>query len=35
VLALAFGVMVVFLIVAGSVWIMGHLTHNMMPMEQP
>jgi len=35
VLALAFGVMVVFLIVAGSVWIMGHLSHNMMPMEQP
>ena len=35
VLALAFGVLVVFLIVAGSVWIMGHLSHNMMPMEQP
>jgi cytochrome o ubiquinol oxidase subunit IV len=35
VLALAFGIMVVFLIVAGSVWIMGHLSHNMMPMEQP
>jgi cytochrome o ubiquinol oxidase operon protein cyoD len=35
VLALAFGIMVVFLIVTGSVWIMGHLSHNMMPMEQP
>jgi cytochrome o ubiquinol oxidase operon protein cyoD len=35
VLALAFGVLVVFLIVTGSVWIMGHLSHNMMPMEQP
>ena len=34
VLALAFGVMVVFLIVAGSIWIMNHLNHNMMPMEQ-
>ena len=31
VLALAFGVMVVMLIVIGSIWIMGHLTHNMMP----
>ena len=34
VLALAFGIMVVFLIVAGSVWIMNHLHHNMMPMDQ-
>ncbi len=33
VLALAFGVMVVFLIVVGSIWIMGHLSHNMMPMD--
>jgi cytochrome o ubiquinol oxidase operon protein cyoD len=32
VLALAFGVLVVFLIFAGSVWIMGHLNSNMMPM---
>jgi cytochrome o ubiquinol oxidase operon protein cyoD len=31
VLALAFGVLVVFLIVAGSIWIMGHLNHNLMP----
>jgi cytochrome o ubiquinol oxidase subunit IV len=34
VLALAFGVMVVALIVVGSIWIMAHLTHNMMPMDQ-
>jgi cytochrome o ubiquinol oxidase operon protein cyoD len=34
VLALAFGVMVVLLIVGGSIWIMGNLTHNMMPMDQ-
>jgi cytochrome o ubiquinol oxidase operon protein cyoD len=34
VLALAFGVLVVFLIVAGSIWIMNHLSHNMMPMDE-
>ena len=34
VLALAFGVLVVFLIGAGSIWIMDHLNRNMMPMEQ-
>jgi cytochrome o ubiquinol oxidase operon protein cyoD len=34
VLALAFGVLVVFLIVFGSIWIMGHLNDNMMPMQQ-
>ena len=34
VLALAFGIMVVFLIVAGSIWIMAHLQDNMMPMDQ-
>jgi cytochrome o ubiquinol oxidase operon protein cyoD len=34
VLALAFGILVVFLIVAGSIWIMDHLSQNMMPMEQ-
>ena len=33
VLALAFGVLVVFLIVAGSIWIMTHLDQNMMPMS--
>ena len=32
VLALAFGVLVVFLLVGGSVWIMTHLNQNMMPM---
>ena len=32
VLALAFGVLIVFLIIAGSVWIMANLDHNMMPM---
>lgn len=31
VLALAFGVLVVFLIVIGSIWIMGNLKANMMP----
>lgn len=34
VLALAYGVMVVALIVVGSIWIMNHLTHNLMSMEQ-
>jgi cytochrome o ubiquinol oxidase operon protein cyoD len=34
VLALAFGILVVFLIVVGSIWIMDHLSHNMMPMNQ-
>ena len=34
VLALAFGILVVFLIVGGSIWIMGHLAHNMMPADQ-
>jgi len=34
VLALAFGVLIVFLIVAGSVWIMANLNQNLMPMEQ-
>ena len=34
VLALAFGVLVVFLLVAGSIWIMNHLQTNMMPMSQ-
>jgi cytochrome o ubiquinol oxidase operon protein cyoD len=34
VLALAYGIMVVFLIVIGSVWIMNHLEQNMMPMDQ-
>jgi cytochrome o ubiquinol oxidase operon protein cyoD len=34
VLALAFGILVVFLIVVGSIWIMDHLAHNMMPTDQ-
>jgi cytochrome o ubiquinol oxidase operon protein cyoD len=34
VLALAFGVMVVFLLVGGSIWIMNHLSQNMMPTDQ-
>jgi cytochrome o ubiquinol oxidase operon protein cyoD len=35
VMALAFGVLIVLLIIAGSLWIMAHLNHNMMPMDQP
>ena len=34
VLALAYGIMVVFLVVLGSIWIMNHLHENMMPMNQ-
>jgi cytochrome o ubiquinol oxidase subunit IV len=34
VLALAFGVLIVFLVIVGSLWIMSHLNHNMMPMER-
>jgi cytochrome o ubiquinol oxidase operon protein cyoD len=34
VLALAFGVLIVFLVIAGSLWIMAHMNHNMMPMDQ-
>jgi cytochrome o ubiquinol oxidase operon protein cyoD len=34
VLALAFGILVVFLVAVGSIWIMDHLNQNMMPMEQ-
>ena len=32
VLALAFGVLIVGLVLGGSLWIMGHLNANMMPM---
>lgn len=35
ILALAFGVLIVFLVVAGSLWIMANLNANMMPMDQP
>ncbi len=34
VLALAFGVLIVLLVIGGSLWIMAHLNHNMMPMDQ-
>ena len=33
VLALAFGVLIVALVLIGSLWIMAHLNHAMMPME--
>ena len=32
ILALAFGVLIVFLVIAGSVWIIANLNSNMMPM---
>ena len=34
VMALAFGVLIVFLVIGGSLWIMTHLNHNMMPMDE-
>jgi cytochrome o ubiquinol oxidase operon protein cyoD len=34
IMALAFGVLIVFLVVTGSLWIMAHMNHNMMPMDQ-
>jgi len=34
VLALAFGVLIVFLVIGGSLWIMANLNHNMMPVDQ-
>jgi cytochrome o ubiquinol oxidase operon protein cyoD len=34
VLALAFGVLIVMLLMIGSIWIMSHLNHNMMPMDK-
>jgi cytochrome o ubiquinol oxidase operon protein cyoD len=34
VMALAFGVLIVLLVIAGSLWIMAHMNHNMMPMDQ-
>ena len=34
VLALAFGVLIVALVIGGSLWIMDHLNENMMPMHQ-
>ena len=34
VLALAFGVLIVLLVIGGSLWIMSHLNQNVMPMDQ-
>jgi cytochrome o ubiquinol oxidase subunit IV len=34
VLALAFGILIVLLVMVGSLWIMANLNHNMMPMDQ-
>ncbi len=34
VLALAFGLLIVVLVIGGSLWIMANLNHNMMPMDQ-
>jgi cytochrome o ubiquinol oxidase operon protein cyoD len=34
VLALAFGVLIVALVIGGSIWIMDHLDERMMPMDQ-
>jgi cytochrome o ubiquinol oxidase operon protein cyoD len=31
---LAFGVLIVLLLIGGSLWIMAHLNHNMMPVDQ-
>ena len=32
--ALALGLLIVFLVMAGTLFIMGNLNHNMMPMDQ-
>ena len=34
ILALAFGLLIVGLVIFGSVWIMAHLNHNLMPLPQ-
>jgi cytochrome o ubiquinol oxidase operon protein cyoD len=34
ILALAFGILIVTLLIIGSLWIMTHLNHNMMPMDR-
>ena len=34
VMALGFGVLIVFLLIGGSLWIMSHLNHNMLPMDR-
>jgi cytochrome o ubiquinol oxidase subunit IV len=34
VMALAFGVLIVLLLLSGSLWILGNMSHNMTPMDQ-
>jgi cytochrome o ubiquinol oxidase operon protein cyoD len=34
VMALGFGVLIVLLLLTGSLWILGNMNHNMMPMDQ-
>jgi cytochrome o ubiquinol oxidase operon protein cyoD len=34
VMALAFGILIVILVIGGSLWIMANLNNNMMPMDQ-
>jgi cytochrome o ubiquinol oxidase subunit IV len=34
ILALAFGLLIIILVIGGSLWIMANLNHNMMPMDQ-
>lgn len=34
ILALAFGVLIVFLVIGGSIWIIANLNENMMPLNQ-
>jgi cytochrome o ubiquinol oxidase operon protein cyoD len=34
VMALAFGLLIIFLVIGGSLWIMDNLNHNMLPMDQ-
>jgi cytochrome o ubiquinol oxidase subunit IV len=34
VMALAFGILIVVLVIGGSLWIMANLNHNMAPMDQ-
>src|SRR3954453_16338549 len=34
VLALAFGLLIVFLVIGGSLWILANLNHNIMPMDR-
>ena len=33
-MALAFGVLIILLVVIGSLWIMAHMNYNMMPTDQ-